>query len=212
MSTRCGRGRSPRQSDRGRDHLVRPSAPAPETSWNQRFAQRTQRITASMIRELLKLTEKPDIISFAGGLPAPEVFPVEEIRAATDRVLREHGTTALQYTTTEGYRPLRELLVRHMGRYGVDGEARERARSRPARSRRSISSGKLLINPGDRVLTEAPTYLGRAPGLQRLPGRLPPGTDRRRGSRRRRPRETAARRPEVPVRAAELPESRPASR
>src|SRR5450756_1903717 len=97
--------------------VSRPSASAPETLWSQRFAQRTQRITASMIRELLKLTEQPDIISFAGGLPAPEVCPVEEVRAATERVLRDHGTTALQYTTTEGYRPLRELLVRHMSRY-----------------------------------------------------------------------------------------------
>src|ERR1035437_6435039 len=72
--------------------IVRPSAPALETLWSQRFAQRTQRITASMIRELLKLTEHPDIISFAGGLPAPEVFPIEEIPAATGRVLRDHRT------------------------------------------------------------------------------------------------------------------------
>ena len=57
--------------------IARPPAPAAETLWKERFAQRTQRITASMIRELLKLTEHPDIISFAGGLPAPEVFPVE---------------------------------------------------------------------------------------------------------------------------------------
>src|ERR1019366_109295 len=96
-----------------------PVSSAPETLWGSRFAQRMQRIRASMIRELLKLTENPDIISFAGGLPAPEVFPVEEVRAATDRVLTEHGTTALQYTTTEGYRPLRDLFVRHMARYGV---------------------------------------------------------------------------------------------
>ena len=137
----------------------RPSAPAPETLWTQRFAQRTQRITTSMIRELLKLTEKPDVISFAGGLPAPEVFPVEEIRAATERVLRDHATTALQYTTTEGYRPLRELLVRHMGRYGV--EVRPENVLVTSGSQQALDLiGKLLINPGDRVLTEAPTYLG----------------------------------------------------
>ncbi len=139
--------------------IARPAAPAPETSWNQRFAQRTQRIKASMIRELLKLTEKPDIISFAGGLPAPEVFPVEEIRAATDRVLTEHGTTALQYTTTEGYRPLRELLVRHMARYGV--VVRPENLLITSGSQQALDLvGKLLINPGDQVLTEAPTYLG----------------------------------------------------
>ena len=136
-----------------------PVSSAPETLWGPRFAQRTQRIRASMIRELLKLTEKPDIISFAGGLPAPEVFPVEEVRAATDRVLTEHGTTALQYTTTEGYRPLRELLVRHMARYGVDvGPENVLVTSGSQQALDLV--GKLLINPGDRVLTEEPTYLG----------------------------------------------------
>src|SRR5450830_562008 len=139
--------------------IARPSAPAAETLWSQRFAQRTQRITASMIRELLKLTEHPDIISFGGGLPAPEVFPVEEVRAATKRVLRDHGTTALQYTTTEGYRPLRELLVRHMGRYGVDVRPENVLITSGSQQALDLI-GKPLINPGDRVLTEAPTYLG----------------------------------------------------
>ena len=139
--------------------VSRPSPSAPEPLWSRRFAQRTQRITASMIRELLKLTEQPDVISFAGGLPAPEVFPLEEVRAATDRVLRDHGTTALQYTTTEGYRPLRELLVRHMSRYGV--EVRPENVLITSGSQQALDLiGKLLINPGDRVLTEAPTYLG----------------------------------------------------
>ncbi|MGE5715290.1 MAG: PLP-dependent aminotransferase family protein, partial [Acidobacteriota bacterium] len=139
--------------------IARPSDPAPETLWTHRFAQRTQRIRASVIRELLKLTEKPDIISFGGGLPAPDVFPVEEVRAATSRVLSEHGTTALQYTTTEGYRPLRELLVRHMARYGV--AVRPENVLITSGSQQALDLvGKLLINPGDRVLTEEPTYLG----------------------------------------------------
>ena len=139
--------------------ITRPPAPAAETLWNERFAQRTQRITASLIRELLKLTERPDIISFAGGLPAPEVFPVEEVREATERVLRDHGSTALQYTTTEGYRPLRELLVRHMGRYGVEVKPENVLVTSGSQQALDLI-GKLLINPGDRVLTEAPTYLG----------------------------------------------------
>jgi 2-aminoadipate transaminase len=139
--------------------LARPSAPAPETLWSQRFAQRTQRITSSLIRELLKLTEQPDVISFAGGLPAPDVFPIEEVRAASERVLSDWGTTALQYTTTEGYRPLRELLVRHMSRYGVKvGPENVLVTSGSQQALDLI--GKLLLNPGDRVLTEAPTYLG----------------------------------------------------
>jgi 2-aminoadipate transaminase len=138
---------------------VRDGASAVPTLWNERFALRTQRMTSSMIRELLKLTEKPDVISFAGGLPAPEVFPTAEVAAAADKVLREQGTSALQYAPTEGYLPLRELLVRHMARYGV--------RVRPQNVLVTSGSqqgldliGRLFVNPGDRVLTESPTYLG----------------------------------------------------
>src|SRR5688500_12429758 len=89
------------------------------TPWRQRYAQRTQMMGSSAIRELLKLTENPDIISFAGGLPAPELFPVAEFQEATRRVLAEHGSQALQYSTTEGYRPLREYIVQKMARYGI---------------------------------------------------------------------------------------------
>lgn len=71
--------------------------------WERRFAQRTRRMTSSAIRELLKVTEHPEVISFAGGLPAPEVFPVAEVAAVTERLLRQQGTRALQYGTTEGY-------------------------------------------------------------------------------------------------------------
>jgi 2-aminoadipate transaminase len=132
---------------------------AAPTLWSERFAQRTQRMTSSMIRELLKLTEKPDVISFAGGLPAPEVFPIAEVERATEAVLREHGRTALQYAATEGYVPLRELLVRHMARYGIH--------VKPANVMITSGSqqgldlvGRLFVNPGDRILTESPTYLG----------------------------------------------------
>ncbi len=129
------------------------------TLWSERFAQRTQRMTSSVIRELLKLTEKPDVISFAGGLPAPEVFPLAEVEAAALRVLRERGQTALQYAATEGYPPLRDLLVRHMSRYGI--------KVKPANVLITSGSqqgldliGKLFVNSGDRILTESPTYLG----------------------------------------------------
>jgi 2-aminoadipate transaminase len=94
-------------------------AASTDTLWDLRFAQRTLGVSSSTIRELLKLTEQPDIISFAGGLPAPEVFPIERIEEATRYVLETHGRAALQYSTTEGYLPLRELLVRHMARYGI---------------------------------------------------------------------------------------------
>jgi 2-aminoadipate transaminase len=131
----------------------------PPTLWSERFAQRTQRMTSSVIRELLKYTERPDVISFAGGLPAPEIFPVEEVAAAAERVLRERGRQGLQYSATEGYPPLRELIVRHMARYGI--------RVGPSNVLVTTGSqqgldliGRLFVNAGDRILTESPTYLG----------------------------------------------------
>src|SRR4030043_453722 len=94
-----------------------------ETPWDHRYAQRTQRMTSSAIRELLKLTEDPEVISFAGGLPAPDVFPVEEFRAACGQVLKDLGAQALQYGSTEGYLPLREMIARHTARYGISVNA-----------------------------------------------------------------------------------------
>ena len=78
-----------------------------QTPWEYRYAHRIQKMGSSVIRELLKLTEQPDIISFGGGLPAPEVFPVKEFQEACNQVLTDHGAQALQYSTTEGYLPLR---------------------------------------------------------------------------------------------------------
>lgn len=129
------------------------------TPWHHRYAQRTQRMGSSMIRELLKLTQKPEIISFAGGLPAPEMFPVEAFEAATQRVLRQHGSQALQYSTTEGYLPLRELIVEKMGRYGIQASVDNVLITSGSQQALDLI-GKLLINPGDLVLTEQPTYLG----------------------------------------------------
>ncbi len=130
-----------------------------ETPWSDRFALRTHGMTSSAIRELLKLTANPEIISFAGGLPAPEVFPLEEIRAAADRVIGEHGRNALQYGPTEGCLPLRELLCRHMGRYGIEVTPANILITSGAQQGLDLL-GKLFINSGDRILTEQPTYLG----------------------------------------------------
>src|SRR3990172_6866817 len=90
-----------------------------QTLWDHRYAQRTQRMGSSAIRELLKLTEQPEIISFAGGLPGPDVFPIEEVSQACERVLAESGGQALQYGATEGFQPLREMIARHSVRYGL---------------------------------------------------------------------------------------------
>ncbi len=114
---------------------------------------------SSAVRELLKLTQQPDLISFAGGLPAPEMFPIEKVKAAADTVLTEVGAQALQYSTTEGYTPLRELLVRQMARYGIKVGIDNIVITSGSQQALDLI-GKLLINPGDRILTENPTYLG----------------------------------------------------
>ena len=130
-----------------------------QTPWDHRFAQRTQRMGSSAIRELLKLTEKPDIISFGGGLPAPEVFPTEKFRESCDRVLRDFGSKALQYSTTEGYLPLREHIVRETEKTGVKITPENVLMTSGSQQALDLL-GKILINPGDRILVESPTYLG----------------------------------------------------
>jgi len=129
------------------------------TPWNHRYAQRTQRMTSSVIRELLKLTALPDIISFAGGLPGPDLFPVDEMREATEIVLETRGRVALQYSTTEGFPPLREMIVRHMARYGIVVDIDNVLITSGSQQALDLI-GKILINTGDKILTENPTYLG----------------------------------------------------
>lgn len=129
------------------------------TPWTQRYAQRTQRMSSSAIRELLKLTEQPDLISFAGGLPAPELFPVAEFEAAAQRVLKQYGSKALQYSTTEGYLPLREFIVEKMGQYGIQASPENVLITSGSQQALDLI-GKLMINSGDLILTEDPTYLG----------------------------------------------------
>lgn len=129
------------------------------TPWNQRCAQRMQWMSGSTIRELLKLTENPEIISFGGGMPAPEVFPTAAFRAAADRVLSRQGTTALQYSATEGYRPLREWIVAYMARYGIEAAAENVLITSGSQQALDLI-GKIMINPGDLILTERPSYMG----------------------------------------------------
>jgi 2-aminoadipate transaminase len=116
-------------------------------------------MTSSTIRELLKITEKPDIISFGGGLPAPEVFPIEQIAEACQRVLHDNGAVALQYGTTEGYLPLREMIVRHSERFGIKITT-ENVMITTGSQQALDLLGKIFINHGDRILVESPTYLG----------------------------------------------------
>jgi 2-aminoadipate transaminase len=129
------------------------------TAWTSRYAQRTKNIKSSAIRELLKITQNPEIISFAGGLPAPDVFPVERFREACIKVLETQASQALQYGATEGYEPLREMIARHTARYGVKAKPENVLITSGSQQALDLI-GKLLINSGDRVLVEAPTYLG----------------------------------------------------
>lgn len=130
-----------------------------DTLWDYRYARRTQDMKSSAIRELLKLTQKPDIISFAGGLPAPELFPVREVEEAARVVLEKHGAQALQYSTTEGFLPLREMICRHTKRYGLYVTPDNVLITSGSQQALDLL-GKILINPGDRILVENPTYLG----------------------------------------------------
>jgi 2-aminoadipate transaminase len=130
-----------------------------QTPWAERYAQRTQRMRSSAVRELLKLTEQPDIISFAGGLPAPETFPVERFAAAFNKVMADHGARALQYSTTEGYTPLREMIARRSTRYGINIE-RDNVLITSGSQQALDLIGKVFINPGDHIVVERPTYLG----------------------------------------------------
>jgi len=144
-----------------------------QTLWDHRYAQRTQRMQSSAIRELLKFAEKPDVISFAGGMPAPEVFPIEQFKQACVKVLDENGPACLQYGSTDGYLPLREMIARHTGRYGINVTSDNILITSGSQQALDLI-GKIFINPGDRILVESPTYVGaiqawRAYGAEFIP-------------------------------------------
>ena len=123
------------------------------------MSNKARRMKASEIRELLKLTEKPDIISFAGGLPAPEVFPVREFEEAARYLLPRYGEKMLQYSTTEGFTPLREFLANYMQKYNVPAEV-ENIQITTGSQQALDLVGKVFIDEGDYIITSKPTYLG----------------------------------------------------
>ena len=130
-----------------------------KTPWEYRYGHRAQKAKTSEIRELLKLTEQPDMISFAGGLPAPEVFPIKEFQEACNFVLNERGAQALQYGTSEGYTPLREMIARHNSRFSVPVNADNILITSGSQQALDLL-GRLFINRGDHIVVESPTYLG----------------------------------------------------
>ncbi|MDF2571046.1 MAG: lysN [Sporomusa sp.] len=123
------------------------------------FANRMDLMSASEIREILKITQRPEVISFAGGLPAPELFPVEAMKQVAVKVLTEAGTEALQYSTTEGFGRLRQQIAARMNRK-FKTNVRENNVLITSGSQQALDfSGKLFLNAGDVVLCESPTYL-----------------------------------------------------
>ncbi|RLC66139.1 MAG: aminotransferase, partial [Chloroflexi bacterium] len=124
----------------------------PVLDWDPHLAERTAGMKSSAIRELLKLTQEPDIISFAGGLPAPEFFPLRETEEACKYILREEGAQALQYSATEGYPPLREYLATSMHKYGVPAIPDNVLLTNGSQQALDLV-GKVFINPGDFVIT-----------------------------------------------------------
>ena len=127
--------------------------------WERYLAQRTSGMKSSAIRELLKITQLPDVISFAGGLPAPELFPVREIEEACSYLLRHEAKMALQYSTTEGHPPLREFLAESMSKYGIHYGPDNVLITTGSQQALDLI-GKIFIDPGAAVLTARPTYLG----------------------------------------------------
>ncbi|HRD97577.1 MAG TPA: PLP-dependent aminotransferase family protein [Rubrivivax sp.] len=123
------------------------------------MARRAERLNPSTIREILKITERPGIVSLAGGLPSPDTFPVAAMREATERVLREQPREALQYAASEGFGPLREWVAQELGGQGLAVQADQVLITTGSQQGLDLV-GKVLIDPGSRVAVESPTYLG----------------------------------------------------
>lgn len=122
------------------------------------FAQRMSKTPRSFVREILKVTENPEIISFGGGLPNPQSFPVEAISKAVNQLLTENGPDALQYSTTEGYSPLREYIAQRYSSQGLNVNADEILITNGSQQCLDLV-GKIFLDKNDKVLVEKPTYL-----------------------------------------------------
>jgi 2-aminoadipate transaminase len=129
------------------------------SDWDKLLAERAERMRSSIIRELLKFTMLPDVISFAGGLPAPEAFPVRDFQDACRWVLTHDAEQALQYGPTEGFAPLKDYLVEAMRRYELPAGRRNVLFTNGSQQALDLI-GRTFINKGDKIITGRPTYLG----------------------------------------------------
>ena len=124
-----------------------------------RFAERADQLQSSFIREILKITQQPEIISFAGGLPSPATFPIDEMKVAFDKVLTNNGKVALQYGPTDGYLPLRQWIADTLSSNGARIVPEQVLMTSGSQQALDLL-GKVLIDEGSRVLVETPSYLG----------------------------------------------------
>ncbi|MGE5474268.1 MAG: PLP-dependent aminotransferase family protein [Ignavibacteriales bacterium] len=137
------------------------------------FAARMAGLNENVIREIFKIAQMPDIISFAGGLPSPDSFPIEEIKEITAKILEQNGSKILQYGVTEGYNPLREFIVSWVKRYSIDTEV-DNVLVVSGSSQGIDLAAKSFINPGDYVLVENPTFLSAIQTFKGYQARIVP--------------------------------------
>jgi 2-aminoadipate transaminase len=130
-----------------------------DIGWDARLAKRTQSMKSSVIRDLLKVTLQPDMISFAGGLPAPDFFPIREFEEACQYVLQHEGHVALQYGPSEGYAPLKQFLAEKMSKYGILVELENILITNGSQQGLDLI-GKVFVDPDACVICSRPTYLG----------------------------------------------------
>ena len=133
--------------------------PEIEKMWESFYASRIAKLQSSIIREILKITQKPDVISFAGGLPAPELFPIRAFEEAARYLLPREGQRMLQYSPTEGFPPLKEFLAEYMRRYDVPAEPSNVLPTNGSQQALDLV-GKIFLEEGDAIITSRPTYLG----------------------------------------------------
>lgn len=126
---------------------------------DQILSQSAKRMKRSVIRELLKMTQRPELISFAGGLPSPESFPVEQLKDITVEVLDTDSAKALQYSETEGDKRLREILVERYRKDGINVNINNLIITTASQQALDLIP-KLFVNPGDKVICGLPSYLG----------------------------------------------------
>ncbi len=130
-----------------------------DIGWEARLAKRTQGMKSSVIRDLLKVAMQPDMISFAGGLPAPDFFPIREFEEACRHVLQHEGQVALQYGPSEGYAPLKQFLAEKMSKYGILVELDNILITNGSQQGLDLI-GKVFVDPDACVICSRPTYLG----------------------------------------------------